>query len=228
MTTTNLVVVAHPDDEVLGFGASGAKLVKSGEIVQPVILCGQVDVRHLRPKDEELYADCIAANKLLGFQKPVLGKFPNIRINNIDHIELVQFIEAQILQFKPDRIFTHHPNDLNDDHVQISKACLAASRYYQRRSDVPPLQSLSFMEIQSATDWGYDFDGRGFIPNQYVEIKDELELKLKALSCYRNVMRDYPHPRSEEAVRGLAAYRGSQSGQYYAEAFQTIFSREFN
>lgn len=224
----HLVIVAHPDDEILGFGATGAKLVKEGHIVQPVILCGNADIRYKRPADHDLYHDMLLACKFVGFQEPVLGTFPNIRMNNVDHLEIVQFIESQILHFKPGRIFTHHPNDLNDDHVQISKACLAASRYYQRRDDVPPLQSLSFMEIQSATDWGYDFDGRGFIPNQYVEIKDELELKLKALSCYRNVMRDYPHPRSDEAVRGLAAYRGGQSGQHYAEAFQTIFSREFN
>jgi hypothetical protein len=36
-------------------------------------------------------------------------------------------------------------------------------------------------------------------------------------------MRDFPHPRSEEIVRGLAAYRGGQAGIKYAEAFQTVF-----
>ena len=67
-------------------------------------------------------------------------------MNNVDHLEIVQFIEQQILKFKPERIFTHHPNDLND-HVQVSRACLAASRLYQRRSEVPALKALSFMEI---------------------------------------------------------------------------------
>jgi N-acetylglucosamine malate deacetylase 1 len=41
----NLVIVAHPDDEILGYGAAGAKLVAAGEVVQPVILCGNVDAR---------------------------------------------------------------------------------------------------------------------------------------------------------------------------------------
>ena len=48
MSKNILVVVAHPDDEILGFGATGAKLVKEGWKVQPVILCGNVDVRHKR------------------------------------------------------------------------------------------------------------------------------------------------------------------------------------
>lgn len=222
----NLIVVAHPDDEILGFGAAGAKLVSKGEIVQPVILCGNVDVRQKKPTNEQLYEDMCKANKILGFQDPVLGSFPNIRMNNVDHLDIVQFIETQILKFKPNRIFTHHPSDLNDDHCQISKACLAASRYYQRRDDIPPLESLHFMEIQSSTDWAYETNIDGFKPNLFVEVEKEIDLKLKALACYRNVMRDFPHPRSVEAIKGLAAYRGGQSGQKYSEAFQTIFMRE--
>jgi len=222
----NCVVVSHPDDEILGFGAAGAKLVKEGEIVQPVILCGQVDARDLRPSDEELYADMKSANAALGFSEPVLGDFPNIRMNTVAHLEIVQFIERQIEKDQPARIFTHHPADLNDDHLQTARACLAASRLWQRRPNIPPLESLHLMEIQSATDWSYEIDGNGFRPNMFVEIESELELKLRALSSYRNVIRDYPHPRSIVAIKGLAAYRGGQSGQKYSEAFQTVFRRE--
>ena len=226
MGQMNLIVVAHPDDEILGFGAAGAKLVKTGQVVQPIILCGSADARKRRPSDIDLYEDMIKANELLGFNEPVLGSFPNIKMNNVAHLDIVQFIERQILAFKPQRIFTHHPADLNDDHGQISRACMAASRYYQRRDDIPPLESLHFMEIQSATDWAYESVGSGFKANLYVEVEEEIEFKLQALSCYRNVMREYPHPRSVEAIKGLSAYRGGQSGQLYSEAFQTIFQRE--
>ncbi len=223
----NLIVVAHPDDEILGVGATGTKLVKQGEFVQSIILCGHANARTRRPSDHELYQDMMNANSLLGFNDPVLGDFPNIRMNNVDHLDLVQFIEAQILKFKPHRIFTHHPDDLNNDHLQVSQACIAASRYFQRRDDIPPLQSLHFIEIQSATDWSFNTGGSGFSPNLYVEVEHEINLKLEALACYRNVMRPFPHPRSLESIRGLAAYRGGQSGQKYSEAFQTIFQREF-
>ena len=225
MVPLNLVVVAHPDDEILGFAGTGAKLVASGEIVQPVFLCGKVDARTQRPVDGDLEQDIANANKTVGFDNPVLGSFPNIRMNTVDHIEIVSFIEKQIRTFKPKRIFTHHPSDLNNDHLQVSKACLVASRLFQRTDEIPPLDSLHYMEILSSTDWSYQDDANVFRPNLYVEIKDELELKLKALECYRNVMRPFPHPRSVEVIKGLAAYRGAQSGQYYAEAFQTVFKR---
>ena len=61
------------------------------------------------------------------------------------------------------------------------------------------------------------------MPNTYVEVNNFLTKKIKALSCYRNVMRPFPHPRSEKIIEGLAAYRGGQAGLKYAEAFQNIF-----
>ncbi|NTW63633.1 MAG: PIG-L family deacetylase [Chlorobiaceae bacterium] len=219
----NLVVVAHPDDEILGFGATGAKLSLAGENVQVVILCGNVDVRILRPDDAGLYDDIVTANEKLGFGIPVLGSFPNIRMNNVDHVDLVQFIESQIIRFTPDRIFTHHPGDLNNDHLQVSRACMAAARLFQRRNDLKPLESLHLMEISSSSDWAYPGVGDVFTPNTFVDVTGFVDLKIEALKCYRNVMRDFPHSRSTEAINGLAAYRGGQCGLGYAEAFQTIF-----
>lgn len=228
MKSVNLVVVAHPDDEILGFGATGAKLAAKGEVVQPVIMCGSVDARTKRPKDVELAENIDAANSLVGFATPSLGDYPNIRMNTVPHIELVRFIEEKIFEFQPLRIFTHHPADLNDDHRQVARSCLAAYRLFQRRSEDSPVKSVHFMEIMSATDWASDTSLASFRPNLYVEVTAELDTKLEALKCYRNVMRDYPHPRSEEAIRGLAAYRGGQSGQRFSEAFETIFQRELS
>ena len=226
MSILNLIVVAHPDDEILGFGATGAACVNAGETVQPIILCGNADSRTLRPSDEELYNDMLAANAELGFKKPKLGDFPNIRMNTVDHIEIVQFIEKQINIFKPDRIFTHHPSDLNDDHVQTAKACLVAARLFQRRTDIPLLKALYFMEILSSTEWRYPNVGDIFQPTTYIEASDYIEKKINALNHYRNVMRPFPHPRSEEVIKGLASYRGAQSGLHYAESFQLAFSQE--
>ena len=65
-----------------------------------------------------------------------------------------------------------------------------------------------------------------FEPNTFVEIgKECLSKKIEALSLYRGVMREYPHPRSREALEGIAAYRGCQAGVNYAEAFECVFRR---
>lgn len=218
-----LIVVSHPDDEVLGCGGTAAKLAAAGEAVRSCILSGEADARDNRPELIEFQQNTNEAQRLLGFGEPILGAFPNIRLNTIPHIELVQFIESAITETKADTIFTHHPNDVNDDHGHTSRACQAAARLFQRRTDVKPLKSLYFMEILSATDWTFP-SGDAFRADTFFEIGEEfLQKKIKALETYKGVMRPFPHPRSNEILTGLAAYRGGQAGMKYAEAFQTAF-----
>lgn len=55
--------------------------------------------------------------------------------------------------------------------------------------------------------------------------ENAVDKKIEALAQYRGVMRDYPHPRSNVALKGLAAYRGGQADMVYAEAFESVFRR---
>jgi LmbE family N-acetylglucosaminyl deacetylase len=82
---------------------------------------------------------------------------------------------------------------------------------------------LYFYEILSSTDWAFPTGAAAFQPTAFFPIGDTLETKLSALAAYQGVMRDFPHPRSAEVVRGLAALRGGQAGLRYAEAFQVAF-----
>ena len=84
------------------------------------------------------------------------------------------------------------------------------------------------MEIPSSTDWGFPKLGPSFEANEYVAIDDTLDKKLEALACYRKVMRPFPHSRSEEVIRGMAATRGAECGLGFAEAFHTVFSCQMN
>lgn len=221
-----LIVVAHPDDEVLGAGGTIAKLTASGHAVDLAILCAEARARAHRPDDDSLNADLEASSRMLGIGKIIRGDFPNIEMNTVPHLRLVQFVEKAIQESAPDVVITHHPTDSNDDHCQTSHACQVAIRLFQRRPEVKPVNELWFMEIASSTEWSVDSSAGRFEPNLFVEIgADALDLKLKALATYRGVMRPYPHPRSEESLRGIAAWRGSQSGLTYAEAFECVFRR---
>lgn len=219
-----LVVVAHPDDEVLGFGATGALFAADGVSVRSCIAVGKAEARAGHPGAAKLIDDIQEAQALLGFGKAILGDFPNIRLNTVPHLELVQFIESAIRETAADTIVTHHAGDINDDHRQVSRACQAAARLAQRSPGTLRLRSLMFMEVPSSTDWQFPGTAPSFEPNTFVEVGETyLDCKLRALASYDGVMRPYPHPRSTEAIRGLATVRGAQSGIRLAEAFETRF-----
>lgn len=221
-----LIVVAHPDDEVLGAGATIYKLAQEGHQVDIAIMCAEARARANRPEDDQLSADLESSSETLGVNKTYLGTFPNIEMNTVPHLRLVQFIENAIINSKPDIVITHHPADTNNDHHQTSIACQAAIRLFQRRDDVKPISEFWYMEVPSSTEWSVDTTTNRFQPNTYVEIGAEgIDTKIKALSLYRGVMREYPHPRSNEGLTGLASYRGTQAGLNYAEAFECVFRR---
>lgn len=219
-----LVVVAHPDDEVLGAGATIHKLVSDGDKVAVAIMSGQAAAR--KGLSSTLSEDEAAAMHILGVSQVYHANFPNIKMNTVPHLELVQFVERCIEDWRAEAIFTHHPTDTNNDHVMTSYAAQAASRLFQRREGLPRLKKFIYMEVPSSTEWSFDSSANRFSPNMFVEIgKDGVETKIKALAAYKGVMRQYPHPRSEEAITGLAAYRGVQAGCNYAEAFESVFFR---
>ena len=61
-----LVVVAHPDDEALGAGATIYQLTRDGAEVSVCMLSGDVQARNRRPSDEELSGDIDQSVSLLG------------------------------------------------------------------------------------------------------------------------------------------------------------------
>lgn len=219
-----LIVVAHPDDEILGAGATIHKLISEGNKVAVAIMVSQAAAR--KGLSSTLSDDEKEALSIVGVEKTYHASFPNIKMNTVSHLELVQFVESCIEDWSADAIITHHPSDTNNDHVQTSYSVQAACRLFQRRENLPALKELLYMEVPSSTEWSFDTSANRFAPNYYVEIgKEGVELKIKALSAYKGVMRPYPHPRSNEAMTGLAAYRGSQAGCNYAEAFECAFRR---
>ena len=207
-----LIVVAHPDDEVLGAGASIYKWTHSGDEVDVCMMSTDAKARAFRPEDDELNDDMNASTNFLGVGKKYEATFPNIEMNTVPHLQLVQFI-----------VITHHPADTNNDHMQTSMACQEAVRLHQRRPEMKHINEVWYMEVPSCSEWTINSAFQKFIPNCYVEVGEEcIDAKIKALSMYRGVMRPYPHPRSGEYIKGLATVRGSEWGLNYAEAFQTV------
>ncbi len=217
-----LVVVAHPDDEVLGAGATIYRLSKQGHMIAVAVMSGNASARANR--SDTLAEDAAKAMSMIGVEKVYHADFPNIKMNVSPHLDVVQFIEKCIIDWQAEAIITHHPADVNVDHQETARAVVAACRLFQRTEGVPKLREFLYMEVPSSTEWSLNTAENRFQPNTWFEIGQEgMNVKLKALEAYAGVMRPYPHPRSAEAMTGLAAYRGAQAGCNYAESFECVF-----
>lgn len=218
-----LFVLAHPDDEA-DVGGTIYRLSTYGEQVAVAIMVKNAAARSLL--SPELADEEKQSMNILGVSKTYHADFPNIKMNIVPHLELVQFVESCVSDWQADAIVTHNTSEVNDDHVLTAKAVIAASRLFQRAPDrAPRLKLLLMCESSGSTEWSLDNSVRHFTPNFYVEIgRGGLEKKWEAFCQYSGVARSFPHPYSKEVFESLAAYRGTQSGYEYAEAFECVFS----
>jgi len=217
-----LAVVAHPDDEILGCGATLLRLREEGHHIYSAILCANADARANRPDDLHRWA--AEAAEMVGIEETIDYQFCNVQFNTVPHLEMVQAIEKAIERFRPEWIFTHHPSDLNIDHRVCHETTMAAAMLPQRLTrDLPVtmIRKILLCEIVSSTDWA-PMGHPPFQPNTFIDVASTLDRKIAALDHFRGAMKPFPHSRSLENIRHLAHVRGAQVGIPTAEAFVTV------
>lgn len=219
---TVLCIAAHPDDEILGCGATLAKHAHLGDHVHILIMAeGETSRQVSRDRlsaSRKLSHLVLSANKassVIGADSVDLLSFPDNRLDSLDLLDLVKPIEDCVSRLKPSIIYTHHPGDVNIDHTLVHKAVITACRPQPGHC----VKTLLSFEVQSSTEWQVPTSAPIFTPNYFVDIRDYLQVKIDALHAYSSEMRAWPHSRSLPAVQNLARYRGSQVGLEAAEAF---------
>jgi len=213
-----LVVVAHPDDEVLGVGGTILKHISRGDAVS-ILIMGDGELSRESGADvkkRENQARAIA--DLLGVENLFLEKFPDNQSDTIPLLSLTKKVGEIIEKIQPATIYTHHAHDLNIDHRLTCQAVLTACR---PQPSFCVKQILSF-EVLSSTEWQLKEEGHVFLPTYYQDITEFIDKKIEILKVYSGELKDYPHPRSVDGVRILAQYRGMEVGFAYAEAFQAV------
>jgi LmbE family N-acetylglucosaminyl deacetylase len=195
-----LIIVAHPDDEVLGCGATITKHAKCGDKVQVVFLTDGFGSRGNGYNRDNSAED---ASKVLGCESPIFLNLPDNQLDTIALLDIVKKIEEMVEDFQPSIIYTHNFGDLNVDHQITHKAVMTACR---PQPDFCVKEIYSF-EVLSATHWQSPSMGNAFIPNYFVDVSGFMDNKIKALQCYDGEMRDPPHARSYKSVENLAKFR---------------------
>jgi LmbE family N-acetylglucosaminyl deacetylase len=213
-----LVLAAHPDDELLGVGATLALHARAGDAVHAVVLAEGATSRYERKMKVSLEEAGRRAAEELGLATIRFEQFPDQRLDTVPLVDVTQRIEAIVEEVKPEVVYTHFTDDVNLDHGVVARAAWTACRPYR----FPGVRRFAAFETPSSTEWGWPFQGETFAPNLYVEVTETLDAKVAALECYESELRDYPHPRSARAIRERAAYWGSLVGKTAVEPFMLL------
>jgi LmbE family N-acetylglucosaminyl deacetylase len=206
-----LVVVAHPDDEVLGCGGTISKLARDGARVTALLALQRSDPRGRSLWDELLKAfaeSCHTLGATSAIADPLIAEHRAPRRLERLSDALVPWIERH------DAVMTHWNGDVHQSHQAVSRAVEIATRPFRQRRDV------DLFEVPTSTDQAF---AAGFSPNRWVVLDERSrDDKLAAMALYAS--EHDPGRRPADVLRHLE-HRGTTIGAAYAEAF--VVARQF-
>lgn len=222
-----LVVVAHPDDELLGLGATMHQLINEQNCEVRAVILGEgitsrSDERSSKQWEKELKIhrqNIEQARKAIGYKSVGIYAFPDNRFDTVALLDIIKVIEKEKEIFQPEIIFTHHGGDVNIDHQRTFEAVITATRPMEGEI----VKTVITFETPSGTEWIASSDPRKFIPNLFITVnKENIQAKVKGMESYEFEKRKHPHPRSPEALEIRAAMWGLSVGSNFVEAFNII------
>jgi LmbE family N-acetylglucosaminyl deacetylase len=214
--TDLLVIAPHPDDEILGCGATMARYLREGKSVR-VFYVGE----GCFPESDGLRTIAAALVALgedgdMNFYRTRDYKDADQRFELHSRADMADMIAEKLDLLQPTTILLPFWGDVNLDHRVVYEAAMVACRPTRDF-----IETVMCYETASSTEWG----GREhpFVPDTWVEVSNEdLVKKENALDVYRDQMKPHPHPRGVEAACWKAKTRGREVCAYHAEAFMTV------
>lgn len=220
-----LAIGCHPDDIEVSCAGTMAKYVKQGHKVT-VCHVANGNLGHAIIEPPELRdmrrQEAINAGKLAGIE---------VCTCDVGDVCVYEGQKSQrdlvcdvMRTYKPDVIITHSPTDYMPDHVAVSRLVFDASfavsvPHYKTAVDgATEVVPLYYMD---------NLAGLNFNPTEYVDITDEIDLKIDMLNCHESQikwMMDHDKIDFPEWVKSCARFRGIQCGVQYAEAFTACYA----
>lgn len=213
-----LVVAPHADDEILGVGGTIAKYIAEGHNVYIcIVTCGHTSM-FSRDMLARLRCEVKDSHNYLGIKETFFLELPAVLLSEIPKYKVNTKINAVIEHIKPNIVFIPHFGDMHLDHGIVSQATMVGLRPVKEYN----ITEVYSYETLSETEWNTPHVNNAFIPNTYIDISNYLDRKVEAMRFFTTQIKDFPHPRSLEAIKSLAQLRGSTIGVRAAEAFCLI------
>ncbi len=195
-----LAIGAHPDDIESGCGGTLVKYADKGARIDLLVLTDGGRGGHPRRRRLEQRR----AAQVLGARRIHWGGYPDTHLPAVQR--LIDRMERVIRLSRPDFIFVNYPDDTHQDHRQVARAAVSATRY---------TRNVLFYEGPTTVD---------FTPTVFIDIASEIQRKLKALRMHASqVMRTRIEATPIcEIAEASAHFRGVQGRVRWAEGFTPL------
>ena len=213
-----LVVAPHPDDETLAAGGTIALCAAAGLPVTILTVAAHMPPLYSEAVHQQTVAEARKAHGILGVTDSQFLDMPAVYVSEQPVAELNGAVAKVVAETKPAVVLCAYP-DRHVDHRAIFDAVMVATRPVGAGAGI---KLLAAFETLSETHWNAPHIEPNFTPNWVVDITTTIEQKLEALACYESQIPPFPGPRSIEALRALAMFRGTQAGFAYGEGFHVI------
>lgn len=199
-----LAVASHSDDLEISLGGTAARLVREGWDVDFLLITNLSRIKDISKRMEEAKE---AAN-VLGTNFQVLD-LQESNYRDIPRAELVSQLDEYFARKPYQQVFIPCNKDSHQDHLFCSQVMLSVCR--KNTCDVmmtePPIPS------------GITNDP--IILNYFVDISNEMGLKMKALRCHKSQMEAYGSGWLS-AIEARARFWGEKFKKNFVEAFQVV------
>ncbi len=216
-----LAVGCHPDDIEIGCGGTLAKYALRGDDV----FCAHVAngcYGHAVIEKEELAVirtkEAENAGVKLGAREVFNLDVDDLAVSEFDEETVMKLVRI-IRYVKPDLIITHAPQDYMRDHVQTGRLVFNASfssSVPHYIPDVPAYEKVCPIYYMDT------LAGVNFLPTEYVDITDCIDIKVDALNCHESQIKwmlEHDGIDFLDFVKTCSKFRGLQCGVGFAEGF---------
>jgi LmbE family N-acetylglucosaminyl deacetylase len=167
---------------------------------------------------ERTVAEAKRAHEVIGVARSRFLNYPAVCLGETPLHEFNAAIQGVVNSVQPHVVLLPYP-DRHIDHRLVFEAVMVAAR------PVGPSRFIKLVaayETLSETHWNAPHLEPNFTPNWCVDITGVIDKKLEAMARYESQVHPFPAPRSLEALKALALFRGSQAGFGYGEGFHVL------
>jgi N-acetylglucosamine malate deacetylase 1 len=217
-----LAVGAHPDDlEILCGGTLAKYAQRGGKVFMASLTNGNMGHPEFKPEDMARVREQELRNSaaVIGAEVIWMGIDDELSEVNVQ----TRLMMVDVFRYaKPDVILTHGMEDYHVDHRNAGQLVNDAAPLACVKNIVRDLEELEKQPLIYTMD---NIGGIGFIPQEFVDIGDTIEIKKKMFLCHKSQVEWMAEATGFDfldVIETVAKFRGYNAGVKYAEAFRRV------